>query len=139
MKYEIYTDGACSGNPGPGASTFVILRDGEEFCRGTQPYPETTNNKAEMLAAMLAMLKIPYDPHNEITIYTDSKYLIGGMTEWREGWEKKGYRNVKNLPIWRRLWSVCRYKNVSWVHVRAHSGVEWNEVVDGMAKSAVPK
>jgi len=136
----IYTDGACSGNPGPGGWGSVLMYKGHrrELSGGET---DTTNNRMEMMAVIkaLEMLKRPCN----ITLHTDSTYVMKGMTEWLEGWKKRNWRTagrkpVKNVDLWQRLETAIDAHQVKWVWVKGHSGVPENERADFLATQAIP-
>lgn len=136
---DIYTDGACRGNPGPGGWGAVLRwRDHEREISGAEP--ATTNNRMEMTAAIRALeaLKRPC----RVNLHTDSTYLKRGITEWlpawkRRGWKTAGGQSVKNADLWRRLEDACgRHHDVRWKWVRGHSGHEGNERADRLARDA---
>ena len=137
-QVEIFTDGACKGNPGPGGWG-ALLRMGrheKEIC-GAEP--ETTNNRMEMTAALKALGAL-IEPC-EVTLYTDSKYLIDGMTKWIHGWKKKGWVNaskkpVRNADLWHELIEAASPHRISWQWVKGHSGHPENERVDKLASDA---
>ena len=141
MTIDIYTDGACSGNPGPGGWGAILCWNGhEKELSGGQA--ETTNNKMEMQAVIEALtaLKKP----SEVTIYTDSKYVKQGAEDWIHGWKKKnwqtaGKKPVKNKELWMQIDTLLQKHNVTFVLVKGHSGHEMNERVDQLAVAAVPK
>lgn len=136
---EIYTDGACSGNPGPGGWG-AILRYGaieKELSGGETP---TTNNRMEMMAAIVALesLKRP----SEVALYTDSQYVKNGITAWMPGWKKNGWRTadkkpVKNSDLWQRLDHAAKQHRVAWHWVKGHAGHPENERADALARSAI--
>ncbi len=140
-KIIAYTDGACSGNPGPGGWG-VWLRAGKhekELCGGEL---ETTNQRMELQAAIEALkaLKRP----SAITIFTDSKYVMLGMTDWIHGWKKRGWKNSKKEPVanrelWEELDSLSQVHDVDWQWVKGHSGDEGNEKADELARQGIPK
>ncbi|MDX8380480.1 MAG: ribonuclease HI [Ghiorsea sp.] len=140
MKIIAYTDGACSGNPGPGGWG-VWLRSGaheKELCGGEV---QTTNQRMELQAAIEALkaLKKP----SEITIVTDSKYVLNGITEWIHGWKKKDWKNSKKEPVankdlWEDLDKVNQIHQVNWQWVKGHSGDEGNERADELARAGIP-
>ena len=142
MSHKIiaYTDGACSGNPGPGGWG-VWLRAGtheKELCGGEK---DTTNQRMELQAAIEALkaLKKP----SVITIVTDSKYVLNGITDWIQGWKKKGWKNSKKEPVANReLWEVLDALNqkhdVDWQWVKGHSGDEGNDKADELARQGIP-
>lgn len=137
---EIFCDGACSGNPGPGGYG-AILRFGscvKELNGGAR---ETTNNRMEMTAAIEALrqLKRPC----RIVITTDSQYLVKGMTEWIAGWQRKGWRNSKKEPVvnrdlWEQLLALTASHSVQWKWVRGHAGHVENERCDQLAREGIP-
>ena len=136
----IYTDGACSGNPGPGGWGSVLLYNGHrrELSGGER---ETTNNRMEMMAVIrsLETLKRPC----RIQLHTDSTYVMKGMTEWLANWKKKNWRTagkqpVKNQELWQRLEQAVERHDVEWCWVKGHSGVTENERADELARLAIP-
>jgi ribonuclease HI len=138
---EIYTDGACSGNPGPGGWGAILRFKGveKELSGGD---PETTNNRMEMMAAISALeaLKRPC----VIDIYTDSSYVRDGITKWIFGWQKRGWKTadkkpVKNVELWQRMLEALRPHKVEWHWVKGHAGHPENERCDELARMAVPK
>lgn len=136
---EIFSDGACSGNPGPGGYG-TILRSGDQLRELSGYAPQTTNNRMEMLGAIagLEALKRPC----RVRLTTDSQYLVKGMTEWIHGWQKKGWRNSKkeevlNRDLWERLLELSRKHQVEWVWVRGHNGHAENERCDELARAAI--
>ena len=137
---EIYTDGACSGNPGPGGWGAILLfkTERKEVSGGEKL---TTNNRMELMAAIGALeaLKRPCDIH----LHTDSMYLKDGVTKWIHGWKKNGWKTadkkpVKNVDLWQRLEEAAAKHTVSWRWVRGHSDNELNEAADALARAAVP-
>ncbi len=141
MKHvEIYTDGACSGNPGPGGWGAILLFNGtrKELSGGEKL---TTNNRMELMAAIAALEALKR--HCEVHLHTDSLYLKDGMTKWLEGWKKKGWKTadrkpVKNIDLWQRLDEARAQHKVSWRWVRGHNGHELNEAADALARAAIP-
>ena len=138
-KVDIYTDGACSGNPGPGGWGVLIKIDNEniELSGGDR---ETTNNRMELMAAIKALEEI--DKDYEITLYTDSNYVKDGITSWISNWKKNNWKtankkDVKNKEIWMRLDEAIKHKNISWVWVKGHAGNAGNEQADYLARSAL--
>ena len=136
MKHvSIFTDGACKGNPGPGGWG-VLLRMGEHEKELSGGEADTTNNRMEMRAVIegLNALKEPC----EVALYSDSKYVIDGITKWIHGWKKRGWVNaakkpVANAEMWRELDDATRRHKVSWNWVKGHSGHPENERVDTLA------
>ena len=141
MKHIIvYTDGACSGNPGPGGWGSVLLYNGHrrEISGGES---ETTNNRMEMMAviASLETLKRPC----KILLHTDSTYVMKGMTEWLEAWKARNWKTaakkpVKNVDLWQRMDEAIARHSVDWKWVKGHSGVPENERADELARNAIP-
>jgi ribonuclease HI len=137
-KIEIFTDGACKGNPGPGGWG-VILRMGKHEKEMSGSDPQTTNNRMEMTAVIRALnaLTEPCD----VNVCTDSRYVIDGMTKWVQGWQKKGWINaskqpVRNADLWHDLIDAVRRHKVSWQWVRGHDGHVENERADKLASDA---
>lgn len=140
-KIEIYTDGACSGNPGPGGWGAILRGEfGEKEISGSEE--NTTNNRMELMAAIQALKKITDININskcEISIYTDSQYLKKGISEWIKNWLKNGWRNsqkqlVKNKELWQQLLELSANKNISWHWIEGHAGHELNERADKLAR-----
>ncbi len=137
---EIYTDGACKGNPGPGGWG-VLLRSGKHektLCGGES---HTTNNRMELLAAIKALqtLKNP----SRVELYTDSQYVRKGITEWMANWKRRGWRTaakkpVKNEDLWRELDLEAARHEVVWHWVKGHSGHPDNERADQLANQGIP-
>ena len=132
---EIYTDGACRGNPGPGGWGALLLADNreKEICGGD---PSTTNNRMELTAAIrgLQALKKSCD----VTVYTDSEYVRKGIEEWLENWKRRGWKTaakkpVKNQDLWQELDETIQAHRVTWRWVKGHAGVPGNERADQLA------
>lgn len=136
---EIYTDGACRGNPGPGGwAALLRFRDHEKLVQGAEA--STTNNRMELLAAIegLAALKRP----SKVRLTTDSEYLRRGINDWIGNWKRNGWRTaakkpVKNKDLWQRLDALNEQHSVSWHWVKGHSGHPENETVDQAANAAI--
>jgi ribonuclease HI len=136
---EIFTDGACSGNPGPGGWGAILrYRDVEKELAGADP--ATTNNRMELMAAIAALetLKRPC----RVRLYTDSQYLRDGITKWISGWKARNWRTadkkpVKNIDLWQRLDSAVGPHDIEWHWVRGHSGHPENERADALARAAI--
>lgn len=136
-KVEIFTDGACSGNPGPGGWGAILRYNGveKELSGGEK---DTTNNRMEMMAAIAALEALKKE--STVDLYTDSKYLQQGVMEWMAGWKKKGWPSrIKNQDLWKRLDSVLSNHKVKFHWVRGHDGHEENERCDALARAAIPK
>jgi ribonuclease HI len=136
---EIYTDGACSGNPGKGGWGALLRCDGvEKELSGYEPM--TTNNRMEMMGVIKALeaLKKP----STATIYSDSQYVIKGMTEWLKGWKAKGWKTaskapVKNVDLWQQLDALAALHTLKWQWVKGHNDHPENERVDALARAAI--
>ena len=140
-KVDIYTDGACSGNPGPGGWGVLIQLDDKniELSGGDN---ETTNNRMELMAAIIALEEINKD--YKINLYTDSNYVKDGITSWISNWKKNSWKtankkDVKNKDLWIRLDAAIKGKDISWIWVKGHAGNAGNEQADYLARSALEK
>lgn len=138
---EIYSDGACSGNPGIGGYG-AILRCGKKTKEISGSDPMTTNNRMEMLAVITALeaLKKPC----RITVTTDSNYVVKGITEWIHGWIKNNWKNsqkkdVLNRDLWERLLRASNPHEIKWVWIKGHNGHPENERCDELARQAIKK
>ena len=137
MKFKIYTDGACSGNPGKGGWAAIIL-DGKNQSNISGSESKTTNNRMELMAPIMALKKIK--TRSEITIYTDSRYVKDGITDWIKKWKLNNWKNsnkkpVKNKDLWIKLDNCCQKHHVIWKWVKAHAGNKLNNLVDELAVS----
>ena len=136
---EIYTDGACSGNPGPGGWGALMRWNGhEKELSGGEP--DTTNNRMEMMAVIKALEAVK--KHSTVHIHTDSKYVMQGVNEWLEGWKARGWRTaakkpVKNQDLWERIDSLVNEHKVTFFWVKGHNGHPENERADDLATSAI--
>jgi ribonuclease HI len=135
----IHTDGACSGNPGPGGWG-AILHSGphEKELKGGDPH--TTNNRMELMAAIAALEALKGS--SIVDMHTDSQYLQHGISQWIRGWKRNGWRTadkkpVKNVDLWQRLDAAIARHEVRWHWVRGHAGHEWNERADQLAREAI--
>ena len=140
-QVDIFTDGACKGNPGPGGWG-VLLRMGAHEKELSGGEPDTTNNRMEMTAVLrgLAALIEPC----AVTIHTDSRYVIDGMTKWIHGWQKRGWINaskkpVRNADLWHDLIEATAAHELTWQWVKGHSGHPENERVDRLASDAAER
>ena len=138
-EVELFTDGACSGNPGPGGWG-AILRMGGRERELSGGEPATTNNRREMMAAIagLEALQRPC----KVALFTDSTYVKDGVTKWIKGWKRNGWKTadkkpVKNIDLWQRLDAVHAQHQVVWHWVRGHSGHPENERADALARAAI--
>ena len=140
MKYKIYTDGACSGNPGPGGWGAVIFDQNNKQKNISGSEKNTTNNRMELLAAIMSLKKIK--ANSKVVIFTDSTYVKNGITEWMKNWKKNGWKNsskkpVKNKDLWEKLDKLCEANSVSWKWVKGHSTNEFNNLADELATKAI--
>jgi ribonuclease HI len=138
-RVTIHTDGACSGNPGPGGWGVILQWGGHtRELKGGEAH--TTNNRMELMAAIVALeaLKRPCD----VDLHTDSEYLRQGITDWISGWKRNGWRTaarkpVKNVDLWQRLEAAAGRHTVHWHWVRGHAGHDLNERADELAREAI--
>tara|TARA_Y200000002_G_C22253656_1_gene484919 strand:+ start:31 stop:498 length:468 start_codon:yes stop_codon:yes gene_type:complete len=142
MKVKAYTDGACSGNPGPGGwGVFLVAENNagevikEETLYGKNK--ETTNQIMELTAAIQALESLKRN-HVDITIFTDSKYVVDGITKWIFAWLNNNWRTASKKPVanrllWKKLFDLTKNQNVEWVWVKGHAGVFGNEKADSLA------
>ena len=145
---KIYTDGGCSGNPGPGGWAFVMVLDtfqgGKILTEQSGGEKDTTNNRMELTAVIesLRALKTMNGAPRQVAIYTDSQYVQKGITEWIGKWKRNAWRTsdkkpVKNQDLWLELDSLAGRFSLAWVWVRGHSGIEYNERCDRMTQEAI--
>ena len=138
MKYNIYTDGSCLGNPGKGGWAAIIIKDGKQTnIKGNKK--KTTNNQMELLAPIEALKKIPKG--SKVEIFTDSKYVKSGITEWIHNWKKNGWKTankkeVSNKELWTELDLLNNEFEIDWNWVKAHSTDKLNNEVDLLARNA---
>jgi ribonuclease HI len=139
-KVTIFTDGACSGNPGPGGwGAILVYGATEKELSGGEAL--TTNNRMELMAAIAALEALKRDAHVEL--HTDSRYVLDGITKWIHGWKRNGWKTadrkpVKNGDLWQRLDEARTRHKVDWRWVRGHNGHPMNERADALARSAIP-
>jgi len=138
-KIQIYSDGACRGNPGPGGwGTLLIDNGSEKELNGAEE--ESTNNRMELMGAISGLEALTKE--SEVVLTTDSQYVIKGITEWMDGWKSRGWKTaakkpVKNEDLWRRLDKACQPHEIDWQWVKGHSGHEENDRVDQLANKAI--
>ncbi|MEM6440454.1 MAG: ribonuclease HI [Pseudomonadota bacterium] len=139
-----YTDGACSGNPGPGGwGALLVARDGDTVLKSRElsgGESQTTNNRMELLAAIHALEAL--ERPSDITVVTDSAYVKGGITGWLRGWKRNGWRTadkkpVKNVDLWQRLDQAEARHSVTWEWVKGHAGHPENERADALARAGM--
>ena len=140
MKLKIYTDGACSGNPGPGGWGAVIFDQDKKQNNISKNEKNTTNNRMELMAPIMALKKIK--PKSKVTIFTDSIYVKNGITQWIKKWEKNNWKNankkpVKNKDLWIKLNDLCKKYKVDWEWIKGHSNNEYNDLADDLATRAI--
>ena len=134
----IFTDGACSGNPGPGGwGALLRYRDTEKELSGGES--ESTNNRMELMAAIMALESLTRPI--KVCLYTDSTYVRDGITKWIHGWRKNGWKTaakkaVKNVDLWQRLDLAAERHTIDWRWIKGHAGHPGNERADGLAREA---
>ena len=140
-RVRIYTDGACSGKPGPGGWGAVLLYNGErkEICGGEI---NTTNNRMELEATIQALQALKR--RSTVALFTDSRYITDGITQWIDGWKARGWRTagkkpVKNMDLWQLLDAQTTNHDVTWHWVKGHDGNRENERADTLARRGIPK
>ena len=146
MKVNIYTDGACSGNPGPGGwgALLIAKKNGlvvskKEIYGGEQ---NTTNNRMELMAAIEALSALKKT--SKVTIVTDSKYLKDGMTKWlvqwlANNWKSSTKKQIKNIDLWKKIYNLSEVHEISWAWVKGHDNHEENEKADHLARRGMEK
>ena len=136
---EIYTDGACRGNPGPGGwGVLLIYNEQRKELKGAEI--ETTNNRMELTASIEALRAL--NRRCQVKLYTDSQYVRKGITEWLANWKKRNWRTaskqaVKNADLWKQLDELSEQHDIEWIWVKGHSGDPGNERADGLANEAI--
>lgn len=137
----IYTDGACKGNPGPGGwGAWITFGEHEKrLCGGEK---DTTNNRMELSGAIEGLKALT--ENCKVTLYTDSVYVQKGITEWLEGWKRKGWKTaskqpVKNKDLWQNLDQECLRHEIEWKWVKGHAGIKGNEIADELANLGIEK
>ena len=141
-RVEIFTDGACSGNPGVGGWGAILrYKDIEKELSGGEE--NTTNNRMELMAVIMALSALKTNCN--ISLYTDSKYVMNGITEWLANWKRNNWRTankkqeVKNVDLWQRLDELTQQHEIRWLWVKGHNGHPENERCDALARSEVAK
>ena len=142
----VYTDGGCSGNPGPGGWGIVVIADGvAKQLSGGEQY--TTNNRMELMAAINALSVVSNTPSfagRHVVVNIDSQYVKNGITTWIHSWKAKGWKTadkkpVKNQELWELLDSLNSQLNVTWNWVKGHAGIEYNEICDSLCQAEIAK
>ncbi len=145
MRYSeiiIYTDGGCSGNPGPGGWAYTLSADGVYEKEASGAALNTTNNRMELQAVIEALKAAEQLTAERIIVYTDSQYVKNGITNWIKNWKVNGWRTankkpVKNQEYWRELDALAHQLPVSWHWVKGHAGIEGNERCDALVQEAM--
>ena len=142
MKYKIYTDGACSGNPGPGGWAAIIIVNDEVKDMFSGSEKNTTNNQMELIAPIKAIQR--FKKKSEISIFTDSTYVRDGITTWIKKWEKNKWKTsskkpVKNKELWKKLKNLSSRHSIKWIWVKGHAQDKYNNLVDELAQGAIKK
>ncbi|MDN5873215.1 MAG: ribonuclease HI [Sinobacteraceae bacterium] len=139
MRVEIHTDGACRGNPGPGGWGALLSWNGHDktLCGGVS---QTTNNRMELMAAIMALESLKR--HCQVSLHTDSQYVMRGITEWLPNWRRRQWRTaankpVKNADLWQRLDTAVQRHAVEWHWVKGHAGHAGNEAADALANQGL--
>jgi len=147
MEVNIYTDGACVGNPGPGGWAAIIISENKkkQLFGGEKL---TTNNRMELTAAIKALEYCSQQDEKQLAlrqfkVYTDSIYLKEGITVWINSWEKNNWKtadkkNVKNVDLWKKLKKLAKTNSIEWLWIKGHSGNPMNDLVDKLAKESTP-
>jgi ribonuclease HI len=144
MKMRIYTDGGCSGNPGPGAWAYILIR-GEGESRDARFVSQTTNNRMELKAVIEALRKVRENPQlasAEIELFTDSQYVKNGISDWIHTWKKNGWKTrskkpVKNQDLWQQLLDLSSALDIHWRWLQGHAGDRYNEACDRLVQEAI--
>ena len=135
LETIIYTDGACSGNPGPGGYAYILLQEEKIIKRKAQGYRYTTSNRMELMAAIAAVS----DSHENtsITLYTDSQYLSNSINlGWLNKWSKRDFTKIVNPDLWKQLYNLVKDRKVAFIWIQGHKGNKYNELCDIAAKNA---
>ncbi len=143
-RIDVFTDGGCSGNPGPGGWAFVLLSEGRVISTSSGGDIMTTNNKMELSAVINAIKSCSIIGADEISVSTDSQYVKNGITQWifnwkKNGWKTSGKESVKNQELWIELDELCKTRKVIWNWVKGHAGIEYNEMCDSMVRQEMAK
>ena len=143
-KIDIFTDGGCSGNPGPGGWAFVALDNGKVLSYSSGGEKLTTNNKMELTAVINALKTCQNLGVKQVSISTDSQYVKNGITAWIFNWKRNGWKTaskdpVKNKELWIELDALRNSFEISWVWVKGHAGIEFNEMCDSLVKKEMEK
>jgi ribonuclease HI len=140
---QLYTDGGCVGNPGPGGWAFILVKEDKVLCSGMGAHKATTNNQMELQAVIQGLTRANSQFADEqITVVTDSQYVKNGITQWIHGWKKNGWKTaakqpVKNQDLWTALDTITQIVGPQWSWVKGHSGNQFNEQCDTLVHEAI--
>ena len=140
QQFQIWTDGACRGNPGPGGWGYISRSASGDESAQCDAEQQTTNNRMELMAVIEALRSLPGS--SQVQLFSDSQYVIKGMKEWIVGWQRRGWRKSDGKPVvnddlWKQLIEIAALHEIQWEWVRGHSGHEENERCDGLANRAI--
>lgn len=143
-RIDIFTDGGCSGNPGPGGWAYVALLQGKMISYSSGGEESTTNNKMELTAVIRAIEACELMGAQSVSISTDSQYVKNGITTWIFNWKKNGWKTsskdpVKNKELWEQLDELNSRCNVTWNWVKGHAGIQFNEMCDSLVRKEMEK
>lgn len=143
-KIDIFTDGGCSGNPGPGGWAFVALDNENLLSYSSGGDAQTTNNKMELTAVIRALETCQVLEAKQVCISTDSQYVKNGITTWIHNWKRNGWKTaskdpVKNKELWEELDSLSKVFDIKWVWVKGHAGIKYNEMCDSLVRKEMEK
>lgn len=141
---DIYTDGGCSGNPGPGGWAYVVLSEGKMISYSSGGEAQTTNNRMELNAVIHAIEDVSLMGVDSMTISTDSQYVKNGITTWINAWKRNGWRTsskdpVKNRELWEQLDKLNAAGKIRWNWVKGHAGIKYNEMCDTLVGKEMEK
>lgn len=143
-RLDVFTDGGCSGNPGPGGWAYVILNEGSLISYSSGGLRNTTNNVMELTAVISAIKACKLIGDTEISISTDSQYVKNGITTWILNWKKNGWKTsskdpVKNKELWEELDNLNSSSNITFNWVKGHAGIQYNEMCDSLVQKEIAK
>lgn len=143
-KIDIFTDGGCSGNPGPGGWAFVALDNGNLLSYSSGGDAQTTNNKMELTAVIRALETCQVLEAGQVCISTDSQYVKNGITTWINNWKRNGWKTaskdpVKNKELWEELDALSKVFDIKWIWVKGHAGIKYNEMCDSLVRKEMEK
>ncbi len=136
MQIRIYTDGAAKGNPGPGGYGAILMSENGHYKELSQGYRRTTNNRMELMAVIVALEAIK-KPCDDVTIYSDSKYVVDSLEKkWLQNWVRQNFSKTKNPDLWKRYIKAAAPHSVKFIWIKGHAGHEYNERCDRLAVKA---